>query len=162
MRRAAATGGGRRWFGLHPPGSGLDTVALLLLLPYLGCARPHASEAPRTDTIRLNLGTIPTEGPPEPPLGEAHALLALAQTVAAKEDNRQIEVQWFNEFPSGTASLNKLLYDRTARRLSHHTSKSVRAYVYDRVTPDKLKSLASSGARTVRKLTGLDCPMRRL
>lgn len=162
--RSAAAGSKRRAARVRAAGTVLEAVAVLTLLAYLGCARPRvAADAPGSAPVRIHLGSIPTEGPPEPPLGEAHALLALAQTVTRKNDrSRTIEIQWFNEFPSGTASLNKLLYEPAARRLRHSTSKSVRAYVYDRVTPDKLKRMANSGARTVRKLTRLDCPMSRL
>ncbi len=160
---ATAAAVGKRRLGLRTAGAVLETAAVLALLAYLGCARPHVADAPGRAPVRIHLGSIPTEGPPEPPLGEAHALLALAQTVPLEDDRpRPIEIQWFNEFPSGTASLNKLLYDPAARRLRHSTSKSVRAYVYDRVTPEKLKRLATSGARTVRKLTTQDCPMSRM
>ena len=161
MRNAAAAGSKQR-HRLRIAGLVLEAVLLLALLTYLGCAKPRTEAAAGRDTVRIHLGAITAETPPEPPLGEAHAILVLAQTVTANTDSRHIEVQWVNEFPSGTASLNKLLYDRAARRLRHYTSKSVRAFVYDQVTPDKLKQMATSGARTVQKLTRLDCPLSRL
>ena len=139
-----------------------QAILLLVLFSCAGCVQQQSAETDGRNTVRLHLGTIQTDGPPEPPLGEAHAILTLAQTVTVKKDVRHIEVQWFNEFPSGTTSLNKLFYDRTARRLRHYTSRSVRAFVYDQVTPDKLKQMASSGARRVKELTGLNCPTSRL